>query len=337
MPESTPAFATAEPLVPVGVGEPRLLSRRALLLRQFVRTPGGMVGLALMLLVLVAAVFAGSIAASRPFEAVSRPLLPPSSEHLMGTDDLGRDVLSGVVHGARTTMVVVASVVGLSTAIGLAVGSIAAFRGGILDDLLMRVTELVQSLPRFFLAIVVVALFGSGLEKLVVLLGLTSWPMVARVVRAETLSLREREFVEAARSLGASEPRILLRHVLPNALPTTLVVVSLMGATVILLEASLGFLGLGDPNVMSWGYLANNAQRFMRAAWWMALFPGLAIMVAVLGLNLLGDAVNDLLNPLAARPAVVGRRRVALAENVTSRVASPGEGVGSQGEASPDP
>lgn len=298
---STREFATSEPLLP-GT-EPRLLSRRVLLLRRFFRTPTALVALGMTLLVALMALFAGQIAPNDPFRTVAGPLQPPSVAHPMGTDDLGRDVLSGVVHGARTSMLVVVSVVGLSTLVGVTVGAVAAFRGGIADDALMRITEVFQSVPRFFLAVVVVALFGSGLEKLILVLGLTSWPMVARVVRAETLSLKQREFVEAARSLGARERRILVRHVLPNALPSTVVVVTLTGATVILLEASLGFLGLGDPTVMSWGYLASNAQRFLRVAWWMALFPGAAIFVAVLGLNLLGDAVNDLLNPLGRRLA----------------------------------
>jgi peptide/nickel transport system permease protein len=147
------------------------------------------------------------------------------------------------------------------------------------------------------LAVIVIALFGPGVDRLVVLLGLTSWPILARVVRAETLSLRQREFVEAARSLGASDWRILLRHVLPNIAPSAVVVISLTAGSVILLEAALGFIGLGDPRLMSWGYLASNGQRFLRAAWWLALFPGVAILITVLGLNLVSDALNDLLDP----------------------------------------
>jgi peptide/nickel transport system permease protein len=154
--------------------------------------------------------------------------------------------------------------------------------------------------PRFFLAVIVIALFGPGIDRLVLLLGLTSWPWIARVVRAEVLSLKQREFVEAARSLGAGQSRVLLREVLPNALPPIVVAVSLNAASVILLEAGLSFLGLGDPDVVSLGYLANNAQRFLRIAWWMAAFPGAAIALAVLGLNLLGDGLNDVLNPRGA-------------------------------------
>src|SRR5215470_14400067 len=168
-------------------------------------------------------------------------------------------------------------------------------------DALMRVTEFVLTVPRFFLAVVVIALFGAGTDRLILVLGLTSWPAIARVVRAQTLSLARREFVDAARALGATDTRVLLRHVLPGALPAALVVISTNAAGVILLEAGLSFIGLGDPQRMSWGYLANNAQPFLRVAWWLALFPGVAIALAVLGLNLLGDALNDLLDPRASR------------------------------------
>jgi peptide/nickel transport system permease protein len=219
----------------------------------------------------------------------------------MGTDDLGRDLLSGVVHGARTSLIVVFFVTAVASLIGGPIGALSGYRGGLLDDALMRITEFVQVVPRFFLAVLVVALFGPGLDRLVLVLGLTSWPPIARVLRAETLSLRTREFVDAARCLGASTARILVRQVLPNALPPTVVVVSLNAAGVILLEAGLSFLGLGDPDLVSWGYLANNAQRFLRVAWWMAAFPGAAIVLGVLGLNLVGDALSDLLNPYAHR------------------------------------
>jgi peptide/nickel transport system permease protein len=199
---------------------------------------------------------------------------------------------------------VVLSVTILASTIGVLIGSAAGFRPGVLDDVLMRLTELVLVVPRFFLAVIVIALFGAGLDRVILVLGLTSWPVIARVVRAETLSLARREFVDAARALGASEARALARHVLPNALPAALVVISVNAASIILLEAGLGYLGLGDPRMMSWGYLANNAQRFLRVAWWMVVFPGVAIGSAVLGLNLLGDALNDLEAHLRRTPRV---------------------------------
>lgn len=251
----------------------------------------------LTIAVVLGAVFADGLSVNDPFDAVGMPLQPPSMSHPMGTDDLGRDLLSAVLHGTRTSLLVVVFAVTLASAIGVTVGAVSGYRGGLLDDVLMRITEVFQAVPRFFLAIVVIALFGAGLDRLVLLLGLTSWPMLARVVRAEVLSIKEREFVEAARSFGASDARILVKELLPNVLPSVIVVISLMSASVILLEAALGFLGLGDPDVISLGYLVNNAQRFIRVAWWMSVFPGAAIATAVLGLNLLGDAINDVLNP----------------------------------------
>jgi peptide/nickel transport system permease protein len=265
------------------------------------RLTGGALGLALTLALVIVALLAGAIAPADPFASVAPPLSAPSRVHVLGTDDLGRDVLAGIVHGARTSLLVVLSVTLLAAVIGVAIGAVAGYHPGSADHVLMRLTELVQVVPRFFLAVLVIALFGPGLDRLVLVLGLTSWPAIARVVRAETLSLARREFVEAAHALGAPAARVLARHVLPNALPAAVVVVSVNAGTVILLEAGLGFIGLGDPHAISWGYLANNAQRFLRVAWWMAVFPGAAIALAVLGLNLLGDGLNELLDPRAGR------------------------------------
>lgn len=285
MPASTPASATTDHT-----------ARRAAW-RRLGRSPTGIAGLALTGAVVLTGAFASFLAPSDPFISVGPPLRGPSAAHLMGTDDLGRDVLSGVLYGVRTSAIVATVAVMVAALIGIAVGAVAGYRGGRVDDVLMRITEVFQACPRFFLAIVAVALLGAGLKIVILVLGLTSWPVLARVVRAETLSLREREFVEAARALGATDTRVLVRHVLPSVLPAAWVVISLLAASVILLEASLSYLGLGDPNVMSLGYLANNAQNFMRVAWWMAVFPGLAIVVAVLGLSLVSDAVGDVLNP----------------------------------------
>jgi peptide/nickel transport system permease protein len=244
------------------------------------------------------ALLASRLAPGDPFASVAAPLQSPSGLHLMGTDDLGRDLFTGVVHGARTSLVVAGAVTVLALLLGVTVGAISGWRGALVDDLLMRFTEFVQVVPRFFVAVVVIALFGPGLDRLVLLLGLTSWPLIARVVRAEVLSLKTRDFIEAARSLGTPAPRILWREILPGVLPAAIVVASVNAGGVILLEAGLSFLGLGDPHVVSWGYLANNAQRFLRVAWWMVLFPGAAIALAVLGFNLVGDSLSDALNPL---------------------------------------
>jgi peptide/nickel transport system permease protein len=313
---SIPASATAEPdggAAPVGPTPPTAPGdgpaaphRWRAALRRFVRHPAGMVGLALTLLVVVAGALAGLIAPGDPFRTAGDPLLAPSGTHWMGTDNLGRDVFDAVVHGARTSMVVVLGVSVLASVIGLAIGLVAGYRGGWADDLLMRLTELFQSVPRFFLVLLIVALFGAGLDNLIYVLAFTSWPTLARVSRAEVLSVRDRTYVEAARSVGATDWRIAMRHVLPNVLPTALVVIALTGSRIILLEASLSFLGLGDPTVMSWGYLVSNANRFLRRAWWMSVFPGMAIAVAVLGINLMSDALNDV---LASYSQSRGKRR----------------------------
>lgn len=296
MPGSIPAFDINNR--PVALG-PRVPSPRMGLFR-ILRSGAGQVGILLTCGLLAVALLAGRIAPADPFAPVGPPLSSPTLAHLMGTDDLGRDLLSGVAHGTRTSLLLALIVSVLTGFIGVMVGALAAWEGGTVDDALMRVTEFVQVVPRFFLAVIVIALFGPGLDRLVILLALTSWPWIARVVRAEVLSLTQREFVEAARSLGAGRSRVLFREVLPNALPPVVVVVSLNAASVILIEAGLSFLGLGDPDVVSLGYLANNAQRFLRVAWWMAAFPGAMIALAVLGLNLLGDGLNEVLNPRGA-------------------------------------
>lgn len=269
------------------------------MLARTLRTPAGAVGAVLTTVLVTVGVLAPWLAPYDPFAVDGPPLSPPSAAFPMGTDALGRDLLSGVLYGARTSLVVAGSVALIVVVIGAAVGLLSGYLGGWVDDVLMRGTEIFQVLPRFFLALVVIAFFGPGLDRLVLLLGITSWPLLARVIRAEVFSLRHREFVDAARVHGASQTRILLREILPNALPPGIALVGLVLAQVILIEASLGFLGLGDPNVTSWGTLASEAQRFLRVAWWLSLFPGAAILLAVLGLNLLGDAVTD---------AVTGRR-----------------------------
>lgn len=287
------ASARAE-LPAVGLGAAVATSRRRIV-RRLVRRPAGVVGIVLTGAVVAVGLLAPVLAPFDPFAVVGPSLSPPSGAHPMGTDALGRDLLSGVIFGARTSLVVAGVVGALVLVIGVVVGTISSYLGGWTDDLLMRMTELFQVLPRFFLAIVVIAFFGAGLGLLVLVLGLTSWALLARVVRSEVLSLKEREFVEAARASGASGARIVVQEILPNALPAGLAFLGLILAQVLLIEASLGFIGLGDPNVVSWGYLASQAQRFLRVAWWMSVFPGLAIAVAVLGLNSLSDALTDVL------------------------------------------
>jgi peptide/nickel transport system permease protein len=294
----TPAHPAA---APAGSGPGR---RRGGVLRRVVRSPGGAVGLGLLAVTAGVAALAERLAPYSPLATTGPPLAAPGAAHLAGTDDLGRDLLSGVIFGTRTSLLVAASTGALILLIGLAVGAVSGYLGGLVDDVLMRTTELFQVLPRFFLAIMVIALFGPGLDRLVIVLGVTSWPLLARVVRAQVLSLREREYVLAAVATGASGLRVLVREVIPNAIAPAIAYLALLAAEVLLVEASLGFLGLGDPSVVSLGYLAGQAQRFLRAAWWMSFFPGMAVVVIVLALNLVGDALTDALG----QQRVSGRR-----------------------------
>jgi peptide/nickel transport system permease protein len=278
-------------------GEAHLPGQRTLL-RRVVSRPAGAVGLALTLLVCLIAWLADDLATSNPLLLGNPSLLTPSRTHLFGTDNLGRDLFSAVVYGLRTSMTVVLWVTAISAVIGVVIGAVAGFVGGLVERLLMNLTALFQTVPRFFLALLVLELFGRTQRNLILLLGVTSWTVIARVARAEALSIRSREFIGAARSYGAPGIRILVRHILPNLAPSAVVVVSLNASRVILLEAGLAFLGLSDQNKISLGFLINNAQLFLEQAWWMSVFPGLAIVAAVLGINLLADTLNDVLNPL---------------------------------------
>jgi peptide/nickel transport system permease protein len=265
--------------------------------RRFRRNRAALFGLVVIGGLVLAALLAGVLATHDPFKVSQEPFQPPGGRYFMGTDNLGRDLWSGVVYGARVSLLVGFLAALTATAIGVTVGAVAGFYGGRIDAVLMRLTELFQILPRFFLALVIVALFGHGIEKVILVIGGLSWPPAARLIRAEFLSLKNREFVEAARALGLSDFIIGFRHILPNAIPPAIVTGSLDVAQAILLEASLSFFGLGDPNFVSWGGMLNVAQPFLRRAWWMSVFPGMAIFLAVLAFNLFGDGVNDALNP----------------------------------------
>jgi peptide/nickel transport system permease protein len=283
------------------------VARQRSALRAVLSLTSGRIGATLTTVTLVTALLAPWLAPSDPFALAAVPLSPPTLAHLMGTDAIGRDVLSGVLYGARTSLFVAGSVTLVAFVCGALVGTIAGWRGGLLDDLLMRVTELFQVVPRFFLVVVAVAVLGPGIDRIVMTLGLTSWPVLARVVRGEVLGMREADFVVAARASGATATRILWRELLPNVLPSAAVLLGLLFGQVILVEASLGFLGLGDPNALSWGLLAGQAQGFVRVAWWLAVFPGVAIAVAVLGINLLTDAWAGVLGGAATAARTAAR------------------------------
>lgn len=241
---------------------------------------------------LLVAIVAPWLAPFDPFLVVGEGLAAPSWRHPLGTDLIGRDLLSGVLFGARTSATIVLGVAVIVVLIALTVGLVSGYLGGIVDDFLMRVAEVFQVVPRFFLAIVAIAYFGSGVDRLVVILGLTSWSGLARVIRAETLSVRESAFVEAARLIGSGTFRMIFREILPNIAPTAAIYLALLLSRVLLVEASLAFIGLSDPSSISWGYLAGSSQAYLRSAWWIAVFPGLAILIAALSLTSLGDAIG---------------------------------------------
>jgi len=272
-------------------------------MKRFSQNRGAVIGLTVLTLVILVAIFAPLLFPNSPWKMVQRPFLVPFTVDgfLLGTDTLGRDVAAGLAHGARVSLIVglVSTLVALL--IGVPLGALAGFYGGLVDDGAMRFTEFFQTIPNFALAIVLVAIMEPTLPTITLAIAIVSWPPVARLVRAEVLSLRRREFVDAARLAGLSNMRILFGHVLPNAMSPIIVMASLMVATAILLESSLSFLGLGDPNIMSWGYMIGAARTVIRNAWWLSFIPGLAILMTVLSLNLIGEGLNDALNPRLAR------------------------------------
>ncbi|RKF14024.1 ABC transporter permease [Roseovarius spongiae] len=271
--------------------------------KRFRYNRGAVIGLVILALVILTAILAPVVFPQSPWKMVQRPFLPPFTQDglPLGTDALGRDVLSGLAHGAYVSLLVglVSTIVAL--AIGVPVGAMAGYFAGRTDDALMRFTEFFQTIPSFALAIVLLAIFQPSLTFVIIAIAIVSWPPVARLVRGEVLSLRTREFVEAATLSGLGNTQIILRHILPNALPPIIVLASLMVAQAILLESSLSFLGLGDPNIMSWGYMIGAARTVIRTAWWLSFLPGMAILLTVLALNLIGEGLNDALNPRLTR------------------------------------
>lgn len=271
---------------------------RGVVLR-LLRRPSGLVGAVLLVAILAMVAVAPLLFPNDPLDMVAQPFLWPGQdpEFPLGTDMLGRDLASGIVHGARISLLigVVASLV--SVVIGVAVGALAGFYGGKADEVLMRLTELFQTIPPFLFALAIVAILQPSIAAIVVAIGLTSWPGLARLLRAEVLKLRKGDFVQAAVASGASDTRIILRHILPNALAPVIVTSSVLVASAILTESGLAFLGLGDPNVMSWGAMVGAGREVIRTDWYIATLPGIAIVAAVLALNLLSDALNDVLDP----------------------------------------
>jgi len=268
--------------------------------QRFLGNPRVIAGLAWMGLVLLVAIFAPLIAPPDPFEILADPFLKPSAEHLFGTDSLGRSMWAGLAHGSRTTLIIAVVATLASVAFGTTVGALAGYFGGLMDDALMRITEFFQTIPSFIFAIVLVAILTPSATSLILAIAVVSWPPIARVVRGEVLTVKSREFVQAAVLAGQADLAILFRQVLPNTLSPLIVTGSLLVATAILIESALSFLGLGAPNLMSWGFMVGAGRSFLRDAWWLVTIPGVAILLTVLSINLVGEGLNDALNPRLA-------------------------------------
>lgn len=262
------------------------------------RNRSAVFGLCILGLVIVTAAIAGLVFPDDPFRLAGQPMSPPGiNGFLLGSDTLGRDVAAGIAHGAKTSLLIGLIATLAAVFIGIFFGALAGYYGGHIDDMLMRITEIFQTIPSFIFAILLVAIMKPSIESIVIAITVVSWPGVARLVRGEFLSLKNREFVQACHTLGMDDARIMMREILPNCLSSIIVIGSLMVATAILIESGLTFLGLGDPNIMSWGFQIGAGRTMLRTAWWVCTFPGIAILVTVLAINLVGEGLNDALNP----------------------------------------
>lgn len=264
--------------------------------------PLALVGFVIILGILVVAILAPFIAPYDPNAIdVKAILLEPSALHYMGTDGLGRDVFSRMLYGARISLLVGIVAVGIATAIGVVLGALAGYYRGWVDVVIMRTVDVMLSIPTFFLILAVIAFLTPSIWNIMIVIGLTSWMGVTRLVRAEFLSLREREFVMASQTLGAKDRRLIFKHLLPNSL-TPIIVSSVLGvASAVLIESGLSFLGLGvQAPQASWGNILTDGKEYIQFAWWLSLFPGLAILITVLGYNLLGEGLRDALDPRSA-------------------------------------
>jgi peptide/nickel transport system permease protein len=271
-------------------------------LRAFLRNPAGVMALAFLAAVTALAFAAPHLYPEDPLSMVARPFLWPGQNpaYPLGTDSLGRDVAAGVVWGTRVSLLVGFAAMLLGVSVGLLVGALAGYFGGRTDDVLVKLIEIFQTPPNFVLLVVLVAIAQPAISTVIVAIALVTWPTAARLVRAEFRALREKDFVRAARALGYGHARIILREILPNALPPLIVTASVLVATAILMESALSFLGLSDPNVVSWGSMIGQGRELLRTAWYLSAVPGVAIVLTVLALNFLGDALNDALNPRVA-------------------------------------
>jgi peptide/nickel transport system permease protein len=273
------------------------------ILSRLLKNPKAVCGLAILVIAILAALLAPLLFPRDPWQMATRPFMPPFQDpnFWLGTDMLGRDILAGLVYGAQVSLIVGLVSTVVAVGVGILFGALAGYYGGAVDDVLMRVTEFFQTIPTFVFALVLVAILSPSVVSIILAIGIVSWPPVARLVRGEFASLRSREFVKAAVVLGQTDRQIILSQILPNTMSPVIAMSSLMVASAILTEAAISFLGLGDPNMMSWGYMIGASRTVMRQAWWMSFFPGIVILLVVLALNLVGDALNDMLNPRLSR------------------------------------
>lgn len=271
--------------------------------KAYLRSPAAVIGSVILIAVLVMGIGADWFYPGDPLGLAGRPLQWPGQNPRfpLGTDPSGRDIAAQLFHGARVSLLIGLVATSIAVVIGIAIGSVAGFYGGATDTALMRVTEAFQTLPNFILLLVLVAVFGSTIETVTIAIGIVSWPPVARLTRAEFLSLRTRDFVQACRVQGLSDVHLILREVLPNALPPVIVYASVVMAVSILLESALAFLELSDPNVSSWGNLIGLGRNVLRTEWYVSAIPGVAILLTILGVSLVGQGLNDALNPRLAR------------------------------------
>ena len=268
-------------------------------LGRFGRNRAALLGLFVILAVAGFALAAPSLFPRNPLRIVGRPEIWPfvTARFPLGTDSLGRDIAAMVAHGARTTLLIGLFASLTATCIGVAVGASAAYFGGWVDEVLMRFAELFQTVPNIIFILTIVSILGQTIGNITFAVGIVTWTPIARLTRAEFLSLRDREFIQACRAMGMSDWRIIVGEILPNALPPVVILSSLVIASAILFESAIPFLGLGDPNVASWGGLIGDGRTLIRTSWYICAVPGLAIMLTVLALNLIGDGLNDALNP----------------------------------------
>ncbi|MDR6677556.1 ABC transporter permease [Pseudomonas oryzihabitans] len=282
---------------------PRAAGQSERLGRALLRSPTALTGGLLLLLVLLVAVSANWLFPHDPLDMVGMPLLWPGEDPAfpLGTDSLGRDVAAGLAHGARTSLLIALLATALSVGLGVLVGALAGYHGGWLGDALQRLTEVFQTVPSFLLVVVIVAIGTPTVGIIALAIGLASWPTVARIVRAEFRSLKSADFVLAARSQGFASGTIILREMLPNVLAAVVVTTSILIAQAILVEAGLAFLGMSDPNSASWGGMIGSGREQIASAWYLTALPGQAIVTVGLAFNLLGDGLNDALNPRLRR------------------------------------